>query len=164
MSESKPSWANPLPSSTKKKPTPTGGYTKPDRAVRCRKCFVGADEGGGAIGTPIAIYTVSAAMPEGGSIAVARVPMCYKCREILPFEVLESGRNLGVTGINIIRCLKARQGLLAMPWFTLEELLTGRLEQATELPESVAQPRTIERAEIVDPENMEREVQAALPL
>lgn len=150
---------NPL-NTEKKRPAPVqSGYTKPDRAVRCKKCFVGSDEAGGSIGTPIAVYTVSCAMPEGGSVAVATVPMCYKCREILPFITLAAGRNMGMTGINIIRCLKARKGLLAIPWFTLEELLTGKIEQATDLSES-AQPQPIERTEVVVPENIKEEEQA----
>ncbi len=153
---------NPL-GTDKKKPAPVrGGYTKPDYVVRCKKCGVGTDETGAIVGTPIAFYIVSMGLPENqGSVPVARVPMCYKCREILPFDILPAGIEYGITGINLIRCLRARRGLLAMPWFTLEELLTGKVDQATLKP-VIEKATPIERTEMVDPENMEKEGQAEL--
>ena len=145
-----PDWSKKLPSSNRKK-AETGGYTKPDRAVRCKKCFVGVDECGGGVGTPIAVYIVSAELPRGGSVAVARVPMCYKCRTVLPFVILDGGRQLGITGPNIVRCLKASRGFM----FNLDELLTGEIQQANALPDIA--PKPIIREDVVDPENMTRE-------
>lgn len=159
MKKVKPSWHNPVPSMNPPKsgPVPAGGYTKPDYVVRCKKCGVGKHpETGEMVGTPIAVYIVSAGLPDGGSVAVARVPICYKCREILPFDILPGGTKYGIKGFNIIRCLKARQGLLATPWFTLEELLTGKIDQAMIRP-LIEQTEPIEQTELVDPGKMEEQ-------
>ena len=161
----RPSWHNPMPSSNPPKPkTRTGGYTKPDNAVRCKKCGVGKDECGGLVGTPIATYTVSAQLPEPdekgyGSVAVAEVPMCYKCRSILPFKILDGGLQYGITGSNIIKCLKASRGM----HFTLDELLTGKIETPEKAP-SFTEPQEpeIENVQEFDPERIGETVQEAI--
>jgi hypothetical protein len=137
-----------------------GGYTKPDYTVRCRACGVGKDEAGAMIGTPLGTYIVSMGLPDNedgtkqGSVAIARVPMCYKCRDIRPFDILPAADQYGIKGSDITRCLKARKGPLAMPWFTLEELLIGKVTQTELPPDLVERPKAIERVTRVDPADM----------
>lgn len=162
MSYNKPSWHNPLPSQNPpKKPVAKGGWTKPDNTVRCKKCGVGQDESGAMVGTPIAAYTVTCDMGrDKGSVAVAKFARCYKCGTFSgDFRMLDKARELGLTFMGIMGCLKMSRGT----WFTLAELKAGKIEQVNNLPVIPQQP--IEREEIFNLEgNNKEEEQATLPL
>lgn len=151
MNDKARAMANPLGSNKPKKYVPAGGYTKPDRAVRCPKCFVGQDEGGNGIGTPIARYTASCALPEGGSVAVAHFARCYKCGTFAGYlRRTEQARKLGITFMGLMGCLKSTRPA-RLPDFTLDELRAGKVEQVKEPPD-ISAPKPVEREEIYNPE------------
>lgn len=95
---------------------------------RCKKCSLDPD---GNWGTPLSVRDVSATLPDGTNIVVARVAQCLRCGQVYAIKMKNAAGEHGIYAAGLEACIKESRGAIHF----LDELQAGRLRQGPAFPD-----------------------------